>query len=144
MYKQDDTAHQNDFAEALLRNTPGTNIHRLAKYAGLAVDELRNGRIMRKHGQQAIEEFSNVINIPEHYDVLGKEALKKFLEIKTEQLSSKSFPLLLRTVLEELSNEQFDDWGEKALRALKHMEKQLPIESLPVLLDALSKWSDKR
>lgn len=44
--KKDNSTNQNDIAEALLRNTPGTKIHRLAKYTGLTIDEIRSDRIL--------------------------------------------------------------------------------------------------
>lgn len=138
MYKQDD-ADQNDFAEALLRNTPGTKIHRLAKYTGLTTDEIRDGKIIKENDQKAIESLTNILDISEVYDERGQMALE-LLQQKTNELTVKSLPYLLKRISEALSQ---DDWGKEALQALQQITKQLPVESLPVLLDSATLWSNK-
>lgn len=93
-----------DKAEALIRNTPGTRIHRLARYTDLTEEEIKSGKIIKEADQKAIEGMSEILTVPEYY------------------------------------NEQ---WWSNASQARDQLRQQLSVESLPVLLEAVSKWSDK-
>lgn len=91
-------------AEALLRNTPGTKIHRLARYTGLTEEEIRSGKVIKETDQKAIDGISNLLTVPDYYN---------------------------------------EKWWSDASQSRNLIKKQLPVESLPVLLDAVKEWSKK-
>jgi hypothetical protein len=102
--KKDETSHQNDIAEALLRNTPGTKIHRLARYTDLTEEDIRSGKAVKETDQKAIDGVTKLLTVPAYYE---------------------------------------EKWWSDASQARDQLRQQLPVESLPVLLEAVSKWSDK-
>lgn len=91
-----------DKAEALLRNTPGTKIHRLARYTDLTEEDIRSGEVIKETDQKAIEGISQLLTVPKYYD---------------------------------------ENWWSNASQARDQLRQQLPVESLPVLMEAVSKWS---
>lgn len=101
MYSSPELDH--DKAEALL-NTPGTKIHRLARYTDLTEEDIRSGKVAKEADQKAINAVIKLLTVPEVYD-------KK--------------------------------WWSAASQAIDQLIKQLPVESLPILLQAVSKWSER-
>lgn len=94
-----------DKAEALLRNTPGVKIHRLAKYTGLTADEIKCDRAIKENDRQIIDGLKSSLTIPENSD---------------------------------------ENWRIMTLHTLGQIKQQMPIEALPILLSAISKWSQYR
>lgn len=111
-----------DKAEALLRNTPGVKIHRLAKYTGLTADEIKSDRIIKEKDLQVIDElkiFLTAPDIPGHYAQqrweMGKQAI-----VRIEQhMPTEALP----TVLKAISKLSLHEWGssltEKAILLTK-------------------------
>lgn len=56
-----------DKAEALLRNTPGVKIYRLAKYVNLTADQIKGDEIINKKDQEIIQELNELVGDPENY-----------------------------------------------------------------------------
>lgn len=99
--EKDNTSYQKDVAEALLRSTPSSKIHRLARYAGL--DKKKIDEVIAEKDRKAIERISELLEVPRYDD---------------------------------------QQWYKNSLLAIDQLRKQLPVESLPVILKAVAKLSE--
>jgi len=106
MYKKGDES-QNDFSEALLRNTPGTKIHRLAKYTGFSEEDIKSDKIIKEKDKQVINELDNLPSKPERFDEGWWDAAYEALIKIQEQFPPKAWPSLVNKITEWKKQE----WG---------------------------------
>lgn len=112
-----------DKAEALLRNTPGTKIHRLAKYTDLAIDEIISDRTIKEKDQQAIGGLKNLLTIPEYYDENWWDRASQARDQIKQLLPPAALPTLLNAVSKWSEREWSSFWVEEAILLTKEFVK---------------------
>lgn len=117
--QSDNGVVDHDKAEALLRNTPGTKIHRLAKYTGLTTDDIRSDRIIKEKDQSTIDELNNLLIIPEHYSKNWWTRASQTMDQVKHQLPTEVLPALLSAVSKWSEREWSSVWVKEAILLTK-------------------------
>ena len=112
-------AIDHDKAEALLRNTPGTKIDRLAKYTGLSVDDIRSDKIMNEKDQQTIQDLNSLLSIPEWYEAPWWDKVSQIRDKIQQQLPVGILPTLLDAVSKWSERDWSAFWVEEAISLTK-------------------------
>lgn len=109
-----------DKAEALLRNTPGTKIHRLTKYTGLTADEV--DRVIEEKDQEAINELNSILSISTDINFSVNEwwdQASRARDLIKQQLPIKALPTLLTAVSKWSEQSWTSNWTEEAILLTK-------------------------
>ncbi len=95
----DTVDHQNALAEALLRNTPGTKAHRLARYAGLHPEDVRNGNVVREQERFLAAQLRTLQSVPDDPDSVWWKGTQHVLDEVLRRMTPALLPALLETAL---------------------------------------------
>ncbi len=108
-----------DKAEALLRNTPGTRIHRLAGHIGLTAEEVKNDKIIKEKIQKVLKGLNGLLNIPKLYDDGWWERASQASGEIERLLPPEAWPVLLAAVSEWSRRKWSYCWVEEAVFLIK-------------------------
>jgi hypothetical protein len=128
-----------DVAEALLRNTPGTKIHRLASYAGMTEKEVKSGKIIKEKDKQIINRLSKLCLIPEGFDSDWWDGMSSVYEEMQIHLPIESLPVLLNMISALYNNNAY--WLNRFVLILKDYSDVhgFPTEQLELINELLNK-----
>jgi NACalpha-BTF3-like transcription factor len=132
-----------DIAEVLLRNTSGTNVHRLARYAGLSEDKLRGNTLIKEEEQKATVELSMLSNMPKVYNPTWAGHAEQVLRKVEKQLPRESLPVILKTLLQLSEQDKLSPLVSQNLWILKDFVKLFKLnkpekQKIKEVLDSIS------
>lgn len=101
--------------EALLQNTPGTKIHRLAKYAGLTTEDVLSDRILKEEDREITTILKNMSVLSEKNDLAWYLAGDQLLKEIKGRLNFETLPVLINTLLLWTTKINSDSFNQMSL-----------------------------
>lgn len=151
-FQKDTSAHRRDVAEALLRNTPGMKIYRLARYANLNADENGIDGLIKEAEDTVMRGISALHIPPVHYDRKWWDKASQARTQMKKELPIGSLPTLLKTVEAWGSRDWTSFWVEEAILLIKeyirvhgitYADKQLILHTVTPFLMEIRRTKDE-
>ena len=99
MYRPDDEK-KNDFVEALLRNTPGDKVHRLAKYTEFSEEDIKSDKILKVRDREVVNDLNDIPSQPERFDRDWWDRVLQIIRKIKKQVPFDALPSLLNKIIE--------------------------------------------